>query len=273
MQLFKLGKTFAAADEQTRQSEALKKEADSFQLATDGGYIKWLKYALFALFGYYNARLFIVTVPGWEGYMTAFFALAGEGTALYCLINFNRSSGNHQAALGVFGALLTLFSVTHATISWFRMEDNARLSGRIRFYCESVAFPLLFGLLLLAAIIIPLMHWRRKIAAEQAKAQTEIQTNRAQLVAQSANLRAESELERERLAHLKEKITLGNEYVGELENFAKMKQREQEALAGITDPELRKQIAATFGISEIKPPEKPVTVWQGGKIVENTRPN
>ncbi len=216
MQLFKLGKTFAAADEQARQSEALKKEADSFQLATDGGYIKWLKYALFALFGYYNARLFIVTVPGWEGYMTAFFALAGEGTALYCLINFNRSSGNHQAALGVFGALLTLFSVTHATISWFRMEDNARLSGRIRFYCESVAFPLLF----------------------------------------------------ERLAHLKEKITLGNEYVGELENFAKMKQREQEALAGITDPELRKQIAATFGISEIKPPEKPVTVWQGGKVVE-----
>ncbi|MDX2044573.1 MAG: hypothetical protein SF097_25405 [Acidobacteriota bacterium] len=272
MQLFKLGKTFAAADEHARQSEALKKEADNFQLATDGGYIKWLKYALFALFGYYNARLFIVTVPGWEGWMTAFFALAGEATALYCLTNFNRSSGYHQASLGVFGALLTLFSVTHATISWFRMENHARLSSGIRFYCESVAFPLLFGLLLLAAIVIPLMHWRRKIAAEQAKAQVQIQSDRAKLVAESANLRAESELERERLTSLEEKIQLGNEYVTKLEEFARMKGREQQALAGITDPELRKQIAAAFGIAESQTPTKPVTIWQGGEKV-GSRPN
>lgn len=255
MQLFKLGKSFADADDHARQSEALKKEADSFQLATDGGYIKWLKYALFALFGYYNARLFIVTVPGWEGYLTAAFALAGEATALYCLTNFNRSSGSHKAALGAFGFLLTLFSVTHATISWFRMENHARLSGGIRFYCESVAFPLLFGLLLLAAILIPLCHWRSKIAAEQAKAKVEIESNRAQLVAKAANLRAESELERERLASLEEKIQIGNEYVSKLQQFAKMKERESAALAGITDPELRKQIAATFGVSDEFPRE------------------
>lgn len=250
MQLFKLGKSFADADDRVRQSDALRKEGDSFQLATDGGYIKWLKYALFALFGYYNARLFIVTVPGWEGYLTAIFALAGEATALYCLLNFNRSSGSHKAALGTFGFFLTLFSVTHATISWFRMEDHARLSGGIRFYCESVAFPLLFGLLLLAAIVIPLCHWRSKIAAEQAKAKVEIESSRAALVAKAANLRAESELERERLASLEEKIQIGNEYVVKLAQYAKMKQRETEALAGITDPELRKQIAATFGIDD-----------------------
>lgn len=249
MELFKLGKTFASADQQTKQSEALKKEADGFQLVSDGGYIKWLKYALFCLFGYYNARLFIVTVPGWEGYMTAAFALAGETTALYCLQNFNRSSGNHQYALGVFGALLTLFSVTHATLSFFRMELGEH-SQVIYFYCERVAFPLLFSLLLLAAIAIPALHWRRKIAAEQSKAQVEIQTGRAKLVAESSNLRAEAELERERLNHLEEKITIGNEYAAKLEQYAKMKSRESEVLAGITDPELRKQIAATFGIND-----------------------
>ncbi len=272
MQLFKIGKAFASANQQARESEELKKEADSFQLATDGGYIKALKYCLFVLFGYYNARLFIVTVPGWEGYMTAAFALAGEATALYCINNFNRSSGKHQAALGVFGVLLTSFSVTHATISWFRLESHSDLSGGIRFYCERVAFPLLFGLLLLAAIVVPLLHWRRKVAAEQAKAQVEIQTGRAQLVAESANLRAESQLERERLTNLEEKIRLGNEYATKLEEFARMKNREREALASITDPELRAQIAAAFGLTEAPTLPKPVTVWQGGEKIA-TRPN
>lgn len=250
MRLFDLGRKFAESDEHFQQSKALRKEADSFELATDGGYIRWLKYALFALFGYYNARLFIVTVPGWEGWLTAAFALAGEATALYCILNFNRSAGSHKAALGVFGFLLTLFSVTHATISWFRMEEHAQLSGGIRFYCESVAFPLLFGLLLLAAILIPLSHWRSKVAAAQAKAKVQIETERAELVAKSANMRAENELERERLASLEEKIQIGNEYATKLQQFAQMKQREIAALAGITDPELRRQIAATFGIKE-----------------------
>ncbi|MGH9800226.1 MAG: hypothetical protein ACRD82_07660 [Blastocatellia bacterium] len=122
--------------------------------------------------------------------------------------------------------------------------------------------------------MIPLLHWRKKIASEQAKAQVEIQSNRAKLVAESSNMRAEGELERERLTHLEEKITLGNEYVTKLEQFAKMKTRERQALANISDPELRAQIAAAFGITESQssvPPSstKPVAVWQGNKRIDD----
>lgn len=269
MRLFGIGQAFAKEREQKKQSEELKDEANSFQLVGDGGYMLLLKYLLFVLFGYYNARLFIVTVHGWEGYATAFFALAGEATALYCINNFTRSAGLHRAALGVFGVLLTLFSVTHATISFFRMEDNANLSSGVRFYCERVAFPLLFGLLLLAAIIIPALHWRKKIAAEQAKAQVKIASSRARLLAESAAMRDESALERERLAQLEEQIKLEGEYITKLEQFARLKEREQTVINSISNPKLREQIATAIG-QTVEAPKKPNPVWLGNKRIDET---
>lgn len=249
MKLFTLSRGFNKAEEDSRESEQLKNEADGFKLASNGGYIAALKYALFGLFGYYNARLFITTVPGWEGYLTATFALAGETTALYCFNNYTRSAGNHKTALGVFALLLFAFSFTHASISFFKMEHGS-LSGPIQFYCERVAFPVLFGLLLLAAIIIPLSHWRAGVAAEQAKTKAKIETDRAKLVAESANIRSEATLERERLNGLEERIQIGNDYVVRLKSYAAMKNQEREVLASIQDPELRQQLASTFGIPE-----------------------
>ena len=241
MKIFNVGKAFSRQQEQERESEKLKSEAEGYELASDGGYWTGLKVALFVLFGYYNARLFLVTVPGWEGYLTAAFALLGEATAFWCLHNFTRSAGAHKAALGTFGALLTIFSVTHATISFFRMESHAGFSAPLRFYCERVAFPLLFGLLLLAAIVIPLCHWRKRIAQEQAATQVDIASSRARLVGSAAALKNEALLEHERLEHLRERIRLGNEYVSELEAFAAMKAREHDALNRIGNPEVRKE--------------------------------
>lgn len=267
---------------QQHEADSLVIEANDFSVAGNGGYIVALKYALFVLFGFYNARLFITTVPGWEGYMTATFALAGEATALYCFNNYTRSTGNHKKALGVFALLLFAFSFTHASISYFRMESGD-LSGPIRTYCERVAFPLLFGLLLLAAIIIPLCHWKAKVAAEQAEAQTKIETDRARLVGESAEMRNQATLERERLRHFRDEIELGNEYVGELKRFGKMKRDEKEALADIPEP-IRSQIASQLGITlpaigageptESEPTQsKPVVRWQGGRIVDDPRGN
>lgn len=267
--------------QRTRQNESdtLANEAESFKTAKNGGYIVALKYALFFLFGFYNARLFIATVPGWEGYLTAAFALAGETTALWCFNNYPRSTGHHNTALGVFALLLFAFSFTHASISFFRMEHGS-LSEPINFYCERVAFPLLFGLLLLAAIVIPLCHWSAKVAAEQADAQTKIETSRARLVAESAEMNNQATLERERLKHFKNEIELGNEYVGELKRFATMKRDEQAALDGIPEP-LRSQIASQLGLDLPKPEtkaetpstNKTVVRWQGGRVVDDPRGN
>ncbi len=265
LKIFNVGKAFARQHEHERESDQLKNEAEQYDLASDGGYLTVLKSALFILFAYYNARLFIVTVYGWEGYLTALFALLGEATAFYCLFNFTRSAGAHKTALGVFGAVLTCFSVTHATISFFRMEHNAAFSGPLRVYCERVAFPLLFGLLLLAAVSIPLCHWRKRIAQEQAAAQVAIATNRARLVSNAAALRDEAALERERLEHLRERIRLGNDYVSELEAFAQMKQREHDALTRISNPEVRQEIANALGLKlaeRVSSRAQPVSVRQ-----------
>lgn len=249
MKLFSIAKGFNEAEEQDRESEALKHEADSFRLATNGGYIVALKYALFALFGFYNVRLFLTTVLGWEGYLTAVFALAGETTALYCFNNYTKSTGRHKSALGVFAVLLFAFSFTHATISFFRMERGNH-SDKINFYCEHVAFPLLFGLLLLAAIIIPLLHWRAEVASEQAKAKAQIEKNRAEMVARSANLRHEATFAREQLGSLEEKIKIGNDYVQRLKAYTAMKRDERQALAEVDDPDLQRELANTFGVPQ-----------------------
>ncbi len=253
MKLFGIGQAFASERQQQRQSADLRNEAEEFELASDGGYLLLLKGVLFALFGYYNARLFIVTIGSWEGYMTAFCALAGEGTALYCINNYTRSAGAHRAGLGLFGVLLTLFSITHASISFFRMESGAT-SDRVRFYCENVAFPLLFSLLLLAAVAIPLLHWRKKIATEQAKAQVKIASSRAHLLAESSRMRGENLLERERLDQLEEQIKMENEYIGKLEQFARLKEREKGVIESIADPAVREQIATSMGMNTGQPP-------------------
>lgn len=275
-----IGKMLTDQKAREQESEALKTASASFQVAGDGGYIVALKYLLFVLFGFYNVRLFLATVPGWEGALTACFAVLGEVTALYCFNNYKRSTGHHKTALGVFGLLLFLFSFTHATISFFKMEHGNH-SAKINFYSEHVAFPLLFGLLLAAAIIIPLLHWRTKVAAKQADAQTKIETDHANLVAETAEMRNKAQLERERLTHFEEEIKLGNEYVDKLKQYARMKQSEQMALSDIPEP-FRSQIASQLGIplpaassaeSLLPATNKPVVSWRGGVRVDDTRGN
>ncbi len=249
MKIFGFGRAMMRARDNQRQADRNEQTAADFKLPTDTGYMLGLKYALFLLFGYYNARLFLQIVPGWEGYLTASFALAGEATALYCLNTYTRTAGGHKIAVGIFGVALTIFSITHATISFFRIDHHEVAGGPIQFYCQRVAFPLLFGLLLLAAVIIPMTHWRKKVAAERAKAQTEIETGRARLLAESANLRNESELERERLKFLEEQLLIEGEYVQKIEQFARLKEREAQAINSISDETLREQIAGMLGRS------------------------
>ncbi len=247
MRFFGIGRAFANERAQQRETEDMRDEAESFDLASDGGYWTLLKGALFILLGYYNARLFVVTVPGWEGWLTAFFALAGEATALCCVNSYTRSAGWHRAGLGLFGALLTLFSITHATLSFFRMEEHAAASSAVRFYCERVAFPLLFGLLVLAAVLVPLLHWRKRISAKQAKAQVRIASSHAELLGESAAMRNESQLERERLNQLGEQMKIEREYLDQLRQFVGLKEEERAVIESITDPDLRAKIAAQIG--------------------------
>ncbi len=107
----------------------------------------------------------------------------------------------------------------------------------------------MFGLLLAASIVIPLTHWRKKIAAEQAKTQTAIQMDNARLVGERARLQNEAAIERERLEHMRETLRIEAEYIQEVKYFARLKEEEAEAIASIPDPTTREQVAHLLGRS------------------------
>lgn len=259
MGLFNVGKLFSKDHDRQREIEAQQHEAESFQLAPQGGFISVVKYALFAFFGYLNARLFITTVPGWEGWLTAAFALAGEGTALYCLRNFTRSTGLHKITLGVAGIAFTLFSFVHAVFSFFKLEQNALTSESVQFYCENVAFPLLFSMLTFAAITLPLLHWRARVASAQAKSQTAIDESRARMLAETARMRDETALEHARLDQLEERLKIETAYTSKLDNLVSLKERQAQTLARIKDPQLRALIAAELGLTDGVEVQQPAT--------------
>lgn len=249
MNLFNIGRLFSRDRDRDRRRDAQESEAENFQLAPQGGFISVVKYALFIFFGYFNARLFLTTVPGWEGWLIATFALAGEGTALYCLRYFTRSTGLHKVGLIVAGVAFTAFSFIHAVFSFFRLERNARTSSAVQFYCENVAFPVLFSMLTVAAIALPLLHWRARVAAEQARAQCRIAESRAKLLARTAEMRDETELEYARLDHVEERFKIETAYTSKLDAIVGLKERQAQTLARIKDPQLRAMIAAELGMN------------------------
>src|SRR5262249_13180012 len=154
----------------------------------------------------------------------------------------------HKTALACFGFVLTAFSVTHATLSFFNVAQHAAWGDAINYYAHNVAFPLLFGLLFVSSIAIYLTHFQQKVKQEQARAMIEIETNRVRQIAESVRMRAEAALERDKLAHLEEQMRIEGEYVGKLKAYVRLKQEEIEIVKGISDPALREQVARELGL-------------------------
>ena len=260
MKLFNIGRAFQRAQREERQTEQLTREAESYKLA---GVLpaQIAKYAMLVLLGIFNASLFLRAVPGWRGYATAALALTVEFLAAYCIHSFIRTTGAHKWALGISGFVLLAFSITHAGFSY--QQATVGLSAAVEFYAHHVALPLMVGLVTVASVGIYLSHWSARISQEQAATQVTIAQSRARLVGESAQLRDENEIERARLAHLREKIRLGNEYVAELESFASMRERERQALARIKDPDIRAELANAMGIkADESKPQGPVMLRQ-----------
>src|SRR5262249_56015150 len=189
MKIFDFGHNLWKNGKNDEQGSKREKDAEKFGLAAQGGFVSIVKHAIFILLGYLNVRLFVTTVHGWEGVAIGAFGLGGEGMALYCLRNFTRSTGWHKAGLGFFAFTFTAFSLVYGVFSFFKLERNASTAPAVKYYCENVAFPLLFSLLALSAIVLPLLQWRARVAARQAEAQTEVEERRADLVAEATALK------------------------------------------------------------------------------------
>lgn len=63
-------------------------------------------------------------------------------------------------------------------------------------------------------------------------------------------MRDETELENARLGQLEERLRIETAYANKLEDFVRLKTRQSETLARITDPQLRAMIAAELGLAD-----------------------
>src|SRR5262245_36213091 len=97
---------------QQQMREQQNREIRNYTLVGDGGFLSWVKVVVALLLAMWNGHLFIATIPGNMGFLTAFVAIHLEGMAFYSVHNYPRSVEKHKKALGVFAIILGSFSLT-----------------------------------------------------------------------------------------------------------------------------------------------------------------
>ncbi len=247
--LFNVGKSLYESQKKDEQKQAEGKAAESHDLVGPGGYMTVVKYAAFTVLAALNIRLFLESLHyGVWGVAVGLVAVLTEGTAIYCWRNQIRTAGSHRTGMIFFAVAFTAISLAHAFVSFLELCGAAKdLEKTIYVYSYFVAFPLMFGMLVLCVCTLFLLHWQTKISKERARAQTEIAKSNAELQIEKANLRQSMEIEESRLDHLKAMVGMENQYVESLEDLVVVKERQQQALARISDPEIRDEIFAVLG--------------------------
>jgi TRAP-type uncharacterized transport system fused permease subunit len=180
--------------DQERQRKQLDEEMRRYTLVGDGGWLTWVKVAVALLLGAWNAHLFVSTIPGWMGILTAVVAIHLEGTALYCVHNYPRSIGTHKKCLGGFAIILGVFSLTHAVFAIVRYTGYARGSEFVEFYSNVLAMPIIVILLSVSMAVLTMTHPKAAIIAKLAIGKLESMTNRSETLIEENRVRDANEL-------------------------------------------------------------------------------
>ena len=233
---------------QDKSAQDLEQQAADFDLAGTGGYPAFVKYVVFTLLAALNWHLFYTHIPGMWGIAVASIAVLFEGFAVHCWNKQNKSADRHKQALQGFAIGFTVVSFVHGIAALYDIADaGPSISPIIYFYSKYVAFPLLFSLMILAVCALYYTHWSTEISEERAKAQKEIQKGKARLLNDTAVLRDQAALEKERLTHFREMILIEEQYVDAVSDFATVKARGEAALQAITDPDVKRQLLQALG--------------------------
>ena len=256
MKLLNIAQYFSKEDDRKQQNADLQQEAANFDLAGNGGFLTFAKYAIYSLLGALNFRLFFVAVGNLWGAAIGLTAIMSEAFAIYCWNNQSKSSGSHRLALQVFSVAFTFVSVVHGAASLYEMlQLGPSIKGAIFWYSHAVAFPLIFGLMIVALFVLGFTHWSARVAKERAKAQVDIAASRAELLTKTANLAHESQLAHAELDHFKEKLSVEHEMTAMLEDVAALESRKQRAIAGIADPDVRDRLQRLLGVIQSPAPQ------------------
>lgn len=287
MSLFSnMGKAFSRDHKAEKEAEDLNKEAQNFDLAGTGGYLTFVKYAVFLVLAGFNWWLFTSLISGAWGYAVGSVAVLSEGFAIYCFNKQNKSVGGHRTALQVFAVYFTLLSFVHSLAAFYEMTNmGPRIGAPLDYYAHFVAFPLVFASMVAGVMVLTLTHWSSAISASRAKAHQAIEASRADLITQHSVMQHQATLERQRLNHMSELLNLERGYVEKLKEYAHIKQGERHILDSITDPGLRARLAEFTGNLVESLPDRPQlasakdekkvegfgrAIWRGGQRVDDS---
>lgn len=232
--------------DQQKQRERQDKEIGGFTLVGRGGWITAAKILVGCLLGYWNVKLFVDAIPGVSGWVTALVALSLEATALYCVHNFTRSLGPHKTTLGLFGVLLFLFSLAHATMSVIHANGYEWGKEFIDFYSHVIAFPLLLILLTVSVVTLSLTHWSGEVMKDLAVTRLAGMLSRARVLMQQAKMLDDQELVYLRAQVLEQDTQIQSDLIPVVRRRASVGEQLARLLESIDDPDLRARLKSDW---------------------------
>jgi hypothetical protein len=246
--LFKFGRAVADSHERNDSADKMMAEARAFPLAQTGGFLAVVKYAVFAILASLNFHLFYTHVPAYWGVLLGCTALLFEACTVYFWNQQNRSAGRHKRALQIFAVTFTVTSFVHGCAALYQLSEvGPDLAGPIIIYSKYVAFPLLFGLMIGAVCVTHYLHWSTQVSEARAAALLEVERGRAELITETVAMDHAFQIEQARLDHFRRRVLHEEEYVGEIEKYAQVKQRGERVLASISDPDTKRELYSALG--------------------------
>jgi len=246
--LFNFGRAIGHDFKREQTAEDLRLEVANFKLAGTGGFLSIVKYLCFAILGSLNFHLFYSHLPGIWGVGLGAVAILFECCTIYFWNSQNWSAGSHQRALQAFAVIFTVASFVHGSAALYQLAGvGPSLHLPLEIYSKFLAFPLLFGLMVLAVCVLHYVHWQTRISEAQAETQLRAARSRAELITEAVDLENKAQIETERLHFLEKKLVLEEQYVSVIEKFVAIKSRGQRALDRIEDPDVRREINAALG--------------------------
>lgn len=245
--IFNFGRSITGNMKDDSSAEAMKQKAEGFKLVGLGGFLSVVKYCVFGVLAALNVHLFMTTVPGAYGILIGFMAILFECFAVYCWNNGSRSAGAHRSALWFFAILFTCVSCAHATAALYEIMGEGERMPWLYAYSHYIAFPLIFGLMIVGVCVLYLLHWQTHIAAAQAAAKQEIARSEAELIAESVNLDHVSKVEKARLDFFKKKTMIEAGYVEAIKDYARVMSEGERTIQSIENPDVKRQLLAALG--------------------------
>jgi hypothetical protein len=250
MSLFNFGRAMDTDSRSGKRAEELRAEAQGFDLAQTGGFLSVVKYLVFAVLACLNFHLFYTHVPGGWGIALGSVALLFEACTIYFWNKQNKSAGAHKQALQGFAVLFTAISFTHGCAALYQIGGvGPSMENAIFNYSKYVAFPLLFGLMVLAVCVLHYLHWSTRISESRAETLLRAEQGRAELITAALDFEHQAEIERSRLAFFEESLIQEEKYVQAVERFAAVKARGRRVIDGITDTDVRQELLNSMGMT------------------------